>query len=71
MPTAIEHFSAITKDIVRDLTAKGIIRIISPATGEDLNIDSDEANELIVQITTSLYEGTVKEMNTHRAPDLT
>lgn len=69
--TAIEHFSKLTAEILRDLQQRGIISLYKDESGTvPMEPDSPEAQALIEHITTSIYEGAVKDMNQHRAPDL-
>lgn len=71
MTTPIEHFSKITKDVLQELHNLGILKLyLDEACTTEMSVDCPQAQSMIENITKSIYEGTVKEMNPHRAPDL-
>lgn len=66
------HFTKIGTQIIDHLSNMGILDLkVNEHSDENLDIHSKDGQALIKAITVSLYEGTVKDMNDHRAPDFT
>jgi hypothetical protein len=66
MATAIEHFSAITTATIKELQDTGVIQILNKE-GNPMDLDSESGQLLISDLTTKIYEGLVKDTNTHLA----
>lgn len=54
---------------MKDMQDRGILNLIAK-DGTTIPLDSTTAHELVQQLTTKIYEGTIKTLNDHRAPDL-
>lgn len=69
--TPIEHYTHITTETIKRLQDQGIIRLtLDPTNKDPLDVTSKEAQELITNITTNIYNNLVQHINTHRPPEL-
>lgn len=70
-PAIIAHFAAIATETIKELTNQGVLQLLTDANGKvPLDPDSDEAKKIITEVTTKIYEGLIKNMNTHLALDI-
>lgn len=66
--STIDRFALIATELVQQLIDDSVIKLHKDAAGTDLlNLASPEGQQLIKTMTTKIYEGLIKDMNTHLA----